>query len=221
MCVRKEIAERSACSCKDPVVHQVGWIATSPESVFVSKTQTSHDSALSVYRPDEVDPEEGQSWLFQTLTIANYMMPEIDQSQAWNSAPNAESFRTILPEAICLSQGNPIWSPDGFGLSHHAGNPNVFASKSPLRFRDFDSLGGTVFSGEVNAAFVPWGDPDNLRSLEFGVDKQWRESKRGSVGYGSVHPGGAHVLMGDGAVRFIDDHIDLRVLGQLGERQKD
>jgi hypothetical protein len=203
------------------VTHQVGWLITSPEPMFVSKTQTIQDSELSTYRPGTVSLIRHQSWLFAVGTHMLYQRPEIDESKPWNSPENADNFRTVVCEAICPSQGNPIWSPDGFGLSHRSGNPDVFGSDSTLRFKDFDSLGDTIFAGDVNAAFAPWADPDALRSLKLGVRDEWTRSRRGEVGYGSAHPSGALMLMGDGAIKFVDNGIDARVLEQLGRRRKE
>ncbi len=36
-----------------------------------------------------------------------------------------------------------------------------------------------------------------------------------SYAFGSRHPGGAHFLMGDGAVRFLSENIDLTTYGNL------
>ena len=202
------------------VTHQVGWLITSPESVFVHKTQTEQDSDLSTYRPGIISKSRNQSWLWTVGSHVLFQSPEIESSKPWNSPENADSFRNIVYEALCPSQGNPIWSPDGFGLSHRSGNPEVLGSDTPLRFSDFDSLGDTIFAGDVNAAFSPWADPDALRSLSLGIRKDWTSSQRGEVGYGSVHSSGALMLMGDGSIRFVDDGIDAKVLEQLGRRRK-
>ena len=201
------------------VTHQVGWLITSPDPMFVPKTQTSGDSELSTYRPGTVSKTRDQSWLFAIGTFVPFQRPEINESKPWNSPENADNFRTVLYEALCPTQGNPIWSPDGFGLSHRAGNPEVFGGDSTLRLKDFDSLGDTIFAGEVNAGFAPWADPDALRSLQLGVRDEWASSRRGEVGYGSAHQSGALMLMGDGAVRFVDYNIDAKVLEQLGRRK--
>ena len=38
-------------------------------------------------------------------------------------------------------------------------------------------------------------------------------------GMGSAHPGGAHVLLADGAVAFLDDNIDFVTFNYLGNRR--
>lgn len=202
------------------ITHQVGWLATSPEPMFVAKTQTQSDSERSTYRPGSISDRQSQSWLFQILLYMNYEMPSIDQTKPWNSVENAKAFRTVVYDAICPSQGNPIWSPDGFGLSHKSGNPNVFQSDTTLRFSDFDQLGETILVGEVNAAFVPWGEPHSDRLLNLGIRRDWSDAKRGEVGYGSVHSSGAIMLMGDGSTRFVADSIDPIVFAELGQIKK-
>ncbi|MCA9118003.1 MAG: DUF1559 domain-containing protein, partial [Planctomycetaceae bacterium] len=39
-----------------------------------------------------------------------------------------------------------------------------------------------------------------------------------SDGFGSMHEGGAHFLMCDGAVRFVSENINLATYGDLGDR---
>ena len=42
---------------------------------------------------------------------------------------------------------------------------------------------------------------------------------RNNIGFGSEHPGGCHVAMGDGSVQFLSENIDLVVLFGLASRQ--
>ena len=40
-------------------------------------------------------------------------------------------------------------------------------------------------------------------------------------GFKSMHPGGAHFVMGDGSVHFISESIDYRLYNELGSRAGD
>lgn len=202
------------------IAHQVGWLLSSPEPIHVQKTQTQIDSNQSTYRPHQIANHNQQSWLYHVLPFVSAVKPDIDEQQPWNSPSNAAAFKTIVYAGICPSQGNPIWSPDGFGLSHFAGNPEALQSETKLTFRDFDSLSDTIFVGEVNAGFSPWGDPQGLRRSELGLRDDWTSMPRGQVGYGSAHQYGGHVLLGDGAVVYLSSTIDPIVLEQLGQRRK-
>lgn len=203
------------------VVHQIGWLAMSPESIRAEKTQSDHDNNLSTYRPGGIAETTQRNWLFHVLPFVPYIRPELVPTKAWNDPENADEFRTLVYEAICPSQGNPIFSPDGFGLSHRVGNVDVFGDPTVKRFRDIDDLGNTIFAGDVNAAFTPWGDPTALRSTQWGIREDWTSSIRGEVGFGSAHEGGALILMGDGATTFIGNSVDPVLLRQLGRARKE
>jgi len=45
-------------------------------------------------------------------------------------------------------------------------------------------------------------------------------SGAGQYGYKSEHPGGAHILMGDGAVKFFQDSIDAILYRDLGGKSE-
>lgn len=61
----------------------------------------------------------------------------------------------------------------------------------------------------ANAGTSQINDPDNP---EYGGYAQ-------ACGYKSHHPGGAHLLMADGSVQFVNDAIDFNVYYILGARK--
>ena len=79
--------------------------------------------------------------------------------------------------------------------------------KGETRFRDFrDGLSNTIMVVEADASeAVPWTSPDPME-----LDLQDPISQMGHI-----HPGGFHVLLTDGAVRFISHAIDPDVLKAL------
>jgi prepilin-type processing-associated H-X9-DG protein len=57
--------------------------------------------------------------------------------------------------------------------------------------------------------------PINTMEEDDGSDTLWWLTH----GYKSLHPGGAHLLMGDGSVHFVQETIDHRTYSNLGNRQ--
>ena len=110
----------------------------------------------------------------------------------------------------------PKWHPaiqvgEKPAVSHYAGNKYIFGTQSGPRIPDFpDGLTNMTFAGEVCSHFVPWGKPGNWRDPRLGINQS-------PFGFGSASAGGAHLLMGDGTVRFVSEKISPDVLRQLGE----
>ncbi|MFO0818328.1 MAG: H-X9-DG-CTERM domain-containing protein [Pirellulales bacterium] len=199
------------------ITHQVAWLATEPTPLYVDRVQSSADSEQSVYRPGTVAETLGTSWIMEVLPYLPFFQPDVDRSLAWNSPRNAPGFKKLVPMTICPSQGNPLWSPDGFGLSQVATNEELFAAGKQSGSRN-QVIGSHVFLlGETNAGFVPWGDPRSGRSASLGLRRNWTGVPRGQVGFGSVHPSGANICLGDLSVRFVSNGTDPRVLEQLNQ----
>ncbi len=199
------------------VVHHVVWLANAPQPTKVSAVQTLADSQRSVYRPEAASEQTGASWITAALPYLPAIAPEMDHAQAWNAADNAEGFRRQVPELICPSQGYPIWSPDGFGLSQAAGSPSWLGRNAAQRLGSEQGLNQSILVGDLNAGLVPWGSPHNARSPALGIRDDWSAAKSGEVGYGSFHHGGANFSMADGSTRFIESTIDPGLLKQLSQ----
>lgn len=198
------------------IVHQLVWLVQSPEPFFLSTTQSQSDSQMSLYRAGQLSEHKGTGWILPALIFIPDIPPEYDSSYPWNDPRNAKGFRTVVPSMLCPSQSGPIWSADGFGLSHVAGNDRIFHGQGPVRLGDFvRGANETIMFGEVNAGFVPWGSPLNTRPPGLGVRASWTGTKPGKVGYGSKHPAGTWFGMVDGSVRSFSDQTDPTVLDQL------
>ena len=196
------------------IVHQSGWLITSPTGLTVGKIQAKEDAEMSVYDSQHVPL--GASWLTSIRHFLSFMLDEnlegnskSLQELSFNDPSIALNFQRVLPQAICPSQGNPVFSQDGFGLSHVATNPSALGGKLS------DKNSSSIMLGEVNAGFVPWGSPNNIRDPALGLRKEWRGTGKGNVGLGSVHPAGVVVCLMDGSVQTLDEGIDPEVLRQL------
>ncbi len=91
-----------------------------------------------------------------------------------------------------------------------------------------DGMSNTIMNGETlpghcmfnNAYNVNFNIsyttvPINTMEEDDGSDTLWWLTH----GYKSLHPGGAHLLMGDGSVHFVQETIDHRTYSNLGNRQ--
>lgn len=219
------------------MAHQVAWIVTSREAMtennFIEFRRASVRSearnrlktlglALEQYADEhERFPAGGtftphgepmHSWQTALLPYIEQhaLYEQIDQSVPWDDSRNRSAMETLVPEymnpAVLLENGETAAGP---AISHYAGNGWVLGGRRALR-RDSvsDGLSNTLFSGEVNSEFKPWGHPLNWRDPMLGIN-------RVPDGFGSPFRSGAHFLLGDGSVRFISDSVEPTVLKAL------
>lgn len=146
-----------------------------------------------------------------TQIITGEHPKEIDMTLPWNHPRNASCFKRIYWLFI-----NPELRPaalkdsDGFGLNHYAANSHVIGFHPPMKIQDIkDGAANTLVIGEVNAQFQPWGHPINWRDPTIGINRH-------PSGFGGAPgSGGAHFMMGDGSVRFLNERIHPAVLRAL------
>lgn len=149
------------------------------------------------------------SWVTSILPFLDHkpLYEQIDQTKAWNAPTNLPAMRHILHSlrhpAIQVGKKRAV--------SHYAANQYVFGTRPGRRIPDLpDGLTNTIFAGEVRSHFVPWGKPGNWRDPRLGINQS-------PLGFGSTSEGGAHLLMGDGTVRFVSEKISPEVLRRLGD----
>ncbi|HBL48512.1 MAG TPA: hypothetical protein DDZ90_34530, partial [Planctomycetaceae bacterium] len=101
----------------------------------------------------------------------------------------------------------------GYKPAHYAANSRVLSANSGMDLRKIkDGTSYTILAGEVRSGIKAWGDPTNFRDPTEGINRNPR-------GFGSPFTGGAHVLMGDGSVRFLSEDIDPDILKALSTPQ--
>lgn len=219
--------------CLIGVVHQTGWLLTSPEPAMVEVEQlrwggvsnsgnalkqtvlglhNEHDAWNGKFRPVvAADGTVLHGWVTPALVYVGYSMSGINMEAPWNSPENVEHFRGPLD--VLVNPGlrtAPIRDADGFGLSHYAANSRAMADGNFRPYKQFtDGTSTTLLIGEVNANFEPWGKPGNCRDPARGIN---------ASGYGFGGPpgsGGALFAMADGSVRFVSDRASPAVLKAL------
>lgn len=212
------------------VTHQTSWLLTSPTPLYGRNIADGRSTSRwnlknlglgvincasgSDFPPRMPGTDEGpdQSWVIPILPYlgGGYIMPDIDFTRAWDDPVNQPHFKAMVPELINPSFRNPpLRDVNGFGLSHYAGNAELFDPEQPLSANEqlFDQS-NLLLIGEANAEFVPWGQPGNSRDAAEGLQSPH--------GFGGV-PGesGTLFVMADGSVRLIDNDIDPAVLEAL------
>jgi hypothetical protein len=214
------------------IVHQIGWMLTSPGPMYVQTLergsgyspnnlkqiglamQNYNGSFGGVGPPGGTFTPQGQmlhSWETYTLVYIGYSTSDIDWQLPWNHPRNEKYFKGVLPVfANGRLPSPPLVDESGFGLSHYAANSHVLGPNKNLRLDHIgDGLANTLLIGEVNADFQPWGHPVNWRDPAKGINR----SRQGFGG--PPYAGGAYFSMADGSVRFVNERIAPEVLRAL------
>lgn len=214
------------------IVHQVGWLANSPEPLLGETLEYSRnedvrnnlkmitlgvnntESATQRYPLSVTLSPEGQplhGWETQILPFMGVMTRDIDRTRPWNDPTNQKFFKCVIPDFINPEFRTPeLESIDGYGLNHFAANSRLFAVEKRMHHVAItDGASNTILLGEVNADFSPWGRPGNVRDPAAGIN-------RGPQTFaGPPNRRGAYFSMADGSARLIAEDVDPEVLKAL------
>jgi prepilin-type processing-associated H-X9-DG protein len=207
------------------IMHQAGWLMTSPRPLLTARPllrdRNSPHNLLEIGMaslwggdtlPEVKLDSHGRMLTSWQTAILPYLETSFygsfDPDKPWDDPVNSAYFRGIVPEYL-----NPaietVRSPQGYALSHYAGNVNLFARAKPLALKEVErGLAGTILAGEVSAEFKPWGDPTNLRDPVLGINAM-------PGGFGSPSQSEANFLFLDGSVRSVRNTTDPDVLRKM------
>ena len=211
------------------IVHQTGWLLTSPEPIYVSTIHSFGgrsdnnlkmmglgagnyaDAYLSLPAGGTFEPDGTMMHSWETRLLPWIGYKSLDFNRPWNDTDNASLARCIVPVFTNPEMPSaPLTDADGYGLSHYAANSWVMGANSRMApSMLYDGASTTLLIGEVNNDFRPWAHPVNWRDPARGIN-------RSADGFGGPrYAGGAHFAMADGSVRFLSENISPEVLEAL------
>lgn len=174
----------------------------------------------NIFPPGAIETVEGKpyhSWQTQLLPFIdqsssyssgvspNTLYSKIDFNKPWTDPANRPNFQQEI--SLYLNPNiQETTMPNGYALSHYVGNELLLKKNKGFRIREItDGTSNTIMAIEAGTNFKPWGDPTNV------------DNPVNMVGIGKSSPfrGGNHILLANGAVRFISEKIDPEILKTL------
>lgn len=148
---------------------------------------------------------------------------KIELKQAFDHSSNKAAMTQVVSDFLVPNVEHAP-TKTGLATTHFAGvggqgtgpngivNYGIFNRNVTIRPSDVsDGLSQTLVVGEIAQQLPAWGDPENWREIETGLNRH-------SLGFGNKAGTGAHFLMGDGSVRFFPNHMSRDVLEKLSTR---
>ncbi len=171
---------------------------------------------------DEIGMHGWQTFLLPYLGQQE-LHRKLDLKQSFDHPTNRPVMSQVVPDFL-VPNVEHVPTKSGLATTHFAGvggqgnGPNgivnfgIFNRNVTVRRSDVsDGLSQTMFVGEIAQQLPAWGDPENWREIETGLNRH-------SVGFGNKEGTGAHFLMGDGSVRFFPNSTSREVLEKLSTR---
>jgi prepilin-type processing-associated H-X9-DG protein len=211
------------------MVHQTGWLSTSPEPLTeggmrsVANRMASANNLKQIglalhdyHSAHQTLPAGGtfdrrgkglHGWQAKLLPFVEHhnVFTQIHFDQPWDHPDNAGPYgvivRPYLHPAIEARQDQA-----GYALSHYAANVRLIGGDVPRSLQSItDGTSNTLLAGEAAGNYKPWGSPTNWRDPALGLN-------RTPDGFGSPTKGGAQFLFADGSVHFLTNKVSPEVL---------
>ncbi|MEZ6129107.1 MAG: DUF1559 domain-containing protein [Planctomycetaceae bacterium] len=171
-------------------------------------------------------PEQRLSFLFSVLPFveqaALYNALSGTSKLAWDDAQNEQMTSVAIPTFVHPSVVPAIPNATSYvgmaGIGEDAAElpvrherAGIFGYNRKTRMRDItDGTSNTIMMTEANDTDIPWAaGGKTLKSLT------QQPYINGPDGIGGPSPGGCHVLMADGSVRFVSENIDPQMMEAL------
>lgn len=158
------------------------------------------------------------------------LLPYLDQSdlyrvyrrdQPWDSAANAEFAKTEVWLLQCPNQRHHRDDQGRFLTSYAViyGPAGIWRdNRQAIKLDEIrDGTSNTIAVVEACGQNIVWNEPRDLdgTTTPGGINLPGNKRYESPALASSLHTGGAHVLMADGAVRFVSDNIDPATLKAL------
>jgi hypothetical protein len=189
---------------------------------------TFNNFPAGTHENEKLKPEQRLSWQADILPYLDQagVYNRIDFERAWDDDANADVVKIEIP---VYHNPSLTVAPNGkIGLTHYVGLAGIgpdgpllpvdnakagfFGYDRATRVENItDGTSNTMGVCDASKGLGPWaaGGPSTIRPL---TKKPYIN---GPDGLGGVHRGGMSVLMIDGSVRFISEHINPDVLDAL------
>ena len=180
----------------------------------------------TLLRDNEGRSRGGHGWMAPLLPFIGQqpLYQQIDFTHPYDEPVNQAAMSTSVVTFFAAG-GNRAPNGGGYAVTHFAGvggdvrnargmqlPSGIFRSGSPLTQADIsDGLATTLAAGELGGSYPAWGDPENLRVPQMGLNKDPR-------GFGNAARTGATMLFADGHARFFPNSTDPEVLRRLSTR---
>jgi hypothetical protein len=179
--------------------------------------------------PKRTSGDPPVSWRVDLLPYMHYetLHQQYDRTLPWDAPANTPVARQFSLQVYhCPSRGRGQTQDitrDQQGRDYTdfllvTGPGTIAANNQPVRAADIrDGLSQTAFITEASGQFVVWTEPRDFdvsrQPIGINLKGQGQSDSPGLMS--SYHSNGAHMLLGDGKVRFVNEKIDPRVLKSL------
>ena len=167
-----------------------------------------HDE-YKMFPPAFVNGPDGKPWHSWRVLILPMLGEEILYAEyrfdePWDG-PHNSSLIKRRPDVFCCPVAKKLIPPGHTTYSAVVGNEAAWPGPTGVSVLDIpDGTSNTIFVFEVRDAGIPWLAPEDLAFDEACVVPSEEPGRRPS----NWHTGGIQMLMGDGAVRFVNLTID-------------